>query len=143
MSKELFSSIHGEETDFSKYEMPLEKHWHLSKLETFRIWILYSIKEDNLKTKDELIRSLEITFQPRYIPIMSDLRFKLGEGFNFEEEFETLTKPLLDEGYIIKKENEFVLTPMVKDGWTEYSAELDTIKPNNREPLILPNPLSP
>ncbi|MFW6117086.1 MAG: hypothetical protein ACOC6G_00700 [Thermoproteota archaeon] len=111
MSKELFSSIHGEETDFSKYEMPLEKHWHLSKFETFRIWILYSIKEDNLKTKDELIRSLEITFQPGYIPIMSDLRFNLGEGFNFGEEFDTLIEPLLDEEYLIKKEDKFVLTP--------------------------------
>lgn len=110
LSKEVFFSIKGEETDFSKYEMPLEKHWHLSKLETFRTWVLYSIKEDNLNTKDELVSSLERTFKPGYIPILSEFRFSLGEGFDFEKEFDNIIKPLLDEKFLIKKGGKLVLT---------------------------------
>jgi len=110
LSKEAFSSIKGEETDFSKYEIPLERHWHLSRLETFRTWILYSIKEDNLNTKEELINSLEKTFKPKYIPILSEFRFSFGERFDFEKEFDNLIKPLLEEKFIIKKGKNFILT---------------------------------
>jgi len=110
LSKEALSSIKGEETDFSKYEIPLERHWHLSKLETFRTWVLYSIKEDNLNTKEELINSLERIFKPKYIPILSEFRFALGKGFDFENEFDNLIKPLLEEKFIIKKGKNFILT---------------------------------
>ena len=110
LSKEAFSSIKGEETDFSKYEIPLERHWHLSKLETFRAWILYSIKEDNLNTKEELVNSLERTFKPKYIPILSEFRFALGKGFDFEKDFGNLIAPLIKEKFIIKKGKNFILT---------------------------------
>lgn len=110
LSKEVISSIKGEETDFSKYEIPFEKHWHLSKLETFRTWILYSIREDNLKMKYELISSLEKTFQPEYIPILSEFKFMLGEGFDFEKEFDNLVEPLLDKKLLVKKDDKLILT---------------------------------
>jgi len=110
LSKDAFSSIKGEATDLSKYKIPLEKHWHLSKLETFKIWILYSIKEDNLSTKEELINSLERTFKPNYIPVLSKYRFNLGEEFDFEKEFKNLIKPLLEEKFIIKKDKNYILT---------------------------------
>jgi len=110
LSKEALSSIKGEKTDFSKYEIPFERHWHLSKLETFRTWILYSIKEDDLNTKEELINSLERTFKPKYIPILSEFRFALGKRFDFEKEFDNLIKPLLEEKFIIKKGKNFILT---------------------------------
>jgi len=110
LSKDAFSSIKGEATDLSKYKIPLEKHWHLSKLETFKIWILYSIKEDNLSTKEELINSLERIFKPNYIPVLSKYRFNLGEEFDFEKEFKNLIKPLLEEKFIIKKDKNYILT---------------------------------
>ena len=110
LSKDAFSSIKGEATDLSKYKIPLEKHWHLSKLETFKIWILYSIKEDNLSTKEELINSLERTFKPNYIPVLSKYRFNLGEEFDFEKEFKNLIKSLLEEKFIIKKDKNYILT---------------------------------
>jgi cation diffusion facilitator family transporter len=110
LSKEVFFSIKGEETDFSKYEMPLEKRWHLSKLETFRTWILYSIKEDNLNTEHGLVSSLERTFKPKYIPILSEFKFGLGKGFDFEREFGNIIKPLLDENFLIKRDETLILT---------------------------------
>ena len=110
LTKEALSSFKGEETDFSKYEIPLEKRWHLNKLETFRTWILYSIKEDNLNTREELIDSLRRAFKSKYTPILSEFRFALGKGFDFEKEFDNLIKPLLEEKFIIKKGKNFILT---------------------------------
>ena len=108
--REVFSSIKGEEIDFSKYEIPFEKKWHLSRLETFRSWILYSIKEDDLKTRNELVTALERTFKPRYVPILSEFKFSLGEDFDFEGEFDNLIKPMLDEKLLIKEGDRFILT---------------------------------
>ena len=115
LSKEALSSIRGEETDFSKYKIPLEKHWHLSKIESFRIWILYSIKKDNLTSKEEIINSLEETYKPQYIPILSEFKFNLGEGFDFEEKFNDLIEPLLDKKLLIKEDNKFIITKAGKD----------------------------
>lgn len=115
LSKEALSSIRGEETDFSKYEIPLEKRWHLSKIESFRIWILYSIKKDNLKNKEEIINSLEETYKPGYIPVLSEFKFNLGKGFDFEEKFNDLIKPLLDEKLLIKEDDKIILTKAGKD----------------------------
>ena len=110
LTKEALSSFKGEETDFSRYEIPLEKRWHLNKLETFRTWILYSIKEDNLNTKEELIDSLKRAFKMKYTPTLSEFRFALDKGFDFEKEFDNLIKPLLEEKFIIKKSKNFILT---------------------------------
>ena len=125
LSKEALSSIRGEETDFSKYEIPLERHWHLSKLETFRTWILYSIREDNLNTKEELINSLERTFKSNYISIPSDFRFTIDEEFDFEKEFDCIIKPLLKEKFIIKKGESFILT---EDGKSRIARIFKRIK---------------
>ena len=110
LSKEALSSAKGEEIDPSRYETPLEKQWRLSRRETFQTWILYSMKEDEAFAKDELVNSLERTFNPKYIPIFSEFRFNLGEGFNFDEEFDNLTKPLLNRGLLVRKEGGFALT---------------------------------
>jgi cation diffusion facilitator family transporter len=110
LSKEALSSIKGEKTDFSKYEIPFEKHWHMGKLETFRTWILYSISENNVNTRAELVHSLEKTFQPEYIPILSEFRLNLGKGFDFEKEFNNLIEPLIDEKLLTPKDDELLLT---------------------------------
>jgi cation diffusion facilitator family transporter len=56
LSKETVASIRGEEVDLKKYEVPFEKHWELSKLETFRTWVLYSVKEFKFNTRDEIVQ---------------------------------------------------------------------------------------
>jgi len=125
LSKEAFHSIKGEETDFSKYGIPFERHWHLSKLETFRTWVLYSIKEDGLNTKEELVNSLESVFKPNYTPIPGKSRYGFGEGFDFEREFDSIIKPLLEEGFIIKKGRNFILT---EDGKRRIDRTFKTIR---------------
>jgi len=115
LSKEALASIRGEETDFSKYEIPFEKHWNLSKIESFRIWILYFMKKDHLTSKDEIIASLEETYQANYIPILSEFKFKIGAGIDFVEKYNDLIKPLLDKKLLIKEGEKIILTRAGKE----------------------------
>jgi hypothetical protein len=110
LSKETIVSIKGEDVDLQKYEIPFERHWELSKLETFRTWILYSVKELKLNTRDDLIQELERTFKPRYIPILTEFKFSLGKGCDFEESFDTLVNPLLRNHLLTKRNGDFIIT---------------------------------
>jgi divalent metal cation (Fe/Co/Zn/Cd) transporter len=110
LSKEMLASMKGKPMDLTKYEMPLEKKWQQSKLETFRSWILYSTREEGINTKAEIIHSLEKTFDPAYVPILSEFRFSLGRGFNFSKSFDILMEPLLNEGLLIQKDEGYIIT---------------------------------
>ena len=109
LSREVATFIKGEAVDLSRYEIPFQKHWKLSKLETFRIWILYSI-ENRLNTKEALIESLERVFRRRYFPTLSESRYGVGEEINFEEEFNNLIKPLLENRLVAEEDGKFILT---------------------------------
>jgi divalent metal cation (Fe/Co/Zn/Cd) transporter len=124
LSKETFASIKGEDVDLEKYEVPFESHWRMSKLETFRTWILYSIKELELKTRNELVDELTCTFKPEYIPILTEYKFRLGEGFDFEESFDALVKPLLDAGLLKKNDGDFLITDKGEKRITELTKNI-------------------
>ena len=110
LSKETIASIKGEEVDLKKYEIPFEKHWEMSKVETFRTWILFSVKELKLNTRDELIHELERTFKPKYVPILTEFKFSLGKGFDFEKSLDTLVNPLVESGLLVKRKGGFFIT---------------------------------
>jgi Co/Zn/Cd efflux system component len=124
LSKETIASIKGEEVDLKKYEIPFEKHWELSKLETFRTWILYSVKEVKLNTRDELIHELERTFKPKYVPILTEFKFSLGKGFDFEESFDTLVNPLVKNDLLTKQNGDFFITDKGKKRVAELTRSL-------------------
>ena len=124
LSKETFASIKGEDVDLEKYEVPFERHWRMSKIETFRTWILYSIKELELKTRNELVNELKRTFKPEYIPILTEYKFRLGEGFDFEESFDTLVNPLLENGLLDKQNGDFLITDKGGRNLTELTKNL-------------------
>jgi cation diffusion facilitator family transporter len=124
LSKETFASIKGEDVDLEKYEVPFERHWRMSKLETFRTWILYSVKELKLKTRNELVNELQQTFKPEYVPILTEYKFRLGEGLDFEESFDALVNPLLENGLLNKRNGDFLITDKGKKHVTELTTNL-------------------
>jgi len=124
LSKETIASIKGEEVDLKKYETPFEKQWELSKLETFRIWVLYSVKELKLNTKDKLVQELERTFKPKYVPILTEFKFSLGKGFDFKESFETLVNPLVENSLLVKRNGDFLITDKGIKRMTELTRSL-------------------
>jgi hypothetical protein len=110
LTKEALVTIKGEEVNLDKYKYPFEEHWHLSKLESFKLWILYTIRENGIKSREEIINSLKQTFDPEYIPVFSEFKFSLGKGFDFSEKFDTLTEPLLESKLVIEDRGEFFLS---------------------------------
>jgi len=114
LSGEVMSSVKGEGTDFSKYEMSLEKHWRLAKMDTYRNWVLYSINEDGLSERDEIVDSLERTFGSKYVPILSDFKLDSRGEFSFGRDFDDLIKPLLDKGLLVQEGGELTLTEQGK-----------------------------
>ena len=124
LSKETIASLKGEDVNLEKYEIPFERHWRMSKIETFRTWILYSIKELELKTKYELINELKRTFKPEYVPILTEFKFRLGEGFDFEESFDALMCPLLEKGLLNKKNENFLITDKGRKHLTKLTKNL-------------------
>jgi len=125
--KEVISSVKGEETDFSKYKLLFEKYWRISTQDSFRIWILYSLKEKSMK-KHELITGLEKTFKRTYIPILSEFEFTAAEGFDFTKKFDSLVQPLLDENMAAKKDGTFVITRTGRQYVNTTLKSRDTIK---------------
>jgi Co/Zn/Cd efflux system component/predicted transcriptional regulator len=124
LAREAISSLKGEETDFSAYRMPFEKHYKGYKTESFRSWILYSMLEDGLRTGEELIASLEKVFKPKYVPILSEFGYSLGEGMDFKTEFNALITPLLDKGYLAQDGDSFELTPSGKRAIERWIREM-------------------
>jgi cation diffusion facilitator family transporter len=124
LSKETIASIKGEEVDLKKYEIPFERHWELSKLETFRTWILYSVRELKLNTRDELVQELERTFKPKYVPILTEFKFSLGKGFDFEESFDTLVNSLVENDLLVKRNGDFLITEEGRKRITELTRSL-------------------
>lgn len=109
LSREVISSVKGEETDFSKYETFLEKRWKRGSIESFRFWTLYNLEGGNLD-RDGLITGLERTFKQTYIPVLSEFEVSAADGFDFDERFHELIQPLLDQAMVTRKDNTYVIT---------------------------------
>jgi hypothetical protein len=124
LSREAISSLKGKETDFSAYRIPFEKHYKGYRTESFRSWILYSMLEDGLRTGEELMASLEKVFKPKYVPILSEFGYSLGEGIDFKTEFNDLILPLLEKGYLVQDGDSFELTPSGKRAIEKWIREM-------------------
>jgi cation diffusion facilitator family transporter len=130
LTKEAFATVKGEEVNLDKYKYLFEEQWHLSKLESFRLWILYTIRENKIKTKEKIIKSLKKTFDPEYMPVISEFKFSLGKGFGFSEKFNILIKPLLEKNLIVENQGEFSLT---KEGERHLDRKFHLIRYHERK----------
>ena len=130
LTKEALITMKEEGTNLDKYKYPFEEQWHLSKLDSFRLWILYTIREKGLKTREEIIDDLKQTFSPEYMPVFSEFKFSLGKGFDFSGKFNTLTESLLEEGLIIENRRDFSLT---KDGEKHLDKKFNLIRYHERK----------
>jgi Co/Zn/Cd efflux system component len=109
--QEAISAQRGEEEDYSGYKLPLEEYWEENKLMAFRNWILYALWAEELKTRPEIISSLEKAFHPEnYVPVLSELKATCSECYNFEGKFEVLIHPLKKHELLIEKVEVYTLT---------------------------------
>ena len=121
LGKEVISSAHGDQPDFSKYTYMLEPFWNRTRMECLRTWILYSLNSQPADSK-ELIQILENTFQKTYVPIVSEFGINGGEGIDISRDIDKLTAPLIeqqlitctDEGFILTKRGRKYIDRMIK-----------------------------
>ncbi|MCE7698910.1 MAG: cation transporter [Methanobacterium paludis] len=109
--RDVISARQGKEEDYSQFKMPLEECWEENKLIAFRNWILYVIWAEKLKTRQEIVSSLQRVFHPEnYIPVLSELKATCSHDYDFEGKFETLIKPLKEHELLIEEIEEYDLT---------------------------------
>jgi len=124
LTREVNKSMKGQQPEFSKFKLPIEKRFEQRRSDNFRNWILYSIYKDTLSTKHELVASLEKTFRPSYFPTKFN-EFRFGAGVDFENDFSVLIKPLVDAAYIIETNGAYSLT---SKGKTFIKDTVDTLR---------------
>lgn len=107
--RETVRSLQGSAPEFSKFKLPFEKQITQRRTNIFQHWIMHTIHNDKLRTKSEIVASLEKTFRPNYIPAVFT-EFMAGIDVNFEANFVELIAPLLNEGYLTEKTGRYKLT---------------------------------
>jgi Co/Zn/Cd efflux system component len=109
--QESISAQRGEDEDYPNYKLPLEEYWEENKLMAFRNWILYTLWAEELKTRPEIISSLERVFHPEnYIPVLSELKATCLECYDFEGKFKILIRPLKEHELLIEEVKVYTLT---------------------------------
>lgn len=109
LTREIRRSMKGEQPEFSKFKLPIEKRFEQFRLDNIRNWILYTLHTSKSRTKQGLVDSLEKTFRPSYFPAAFN-EFRLGTDIDLEEDFSDLIKPLVDDAYIVEAKGAYLLT---------------------------------
>ncbi len=102
--RETFNSMQGQEIDFDKFSGHIDNRWKSEKNKAFMATILYSLLKNKHMSEKELITILEDTFQPGYIPVLSE--FQIGFAFNtdFEQILPEMMAPLIDQSIVKQDE---------------------------------------
>jgi hypothetical protein len=109
LSKEVISSAHGDQPDFSKYTYMLEPFWKRTRMECIRNWILYSLIPQPA-TREEVIHIMENTFHNAYVPIISEFSINRGEPTTISTHIDELIDPLMEEELITYTDKRLMLT---------------------------------
>jgi cation diffusion facilitator family transporter len=124
LSREVAKSMKGQKPEFSRYKLPFEDEIEQQRRNGFRDWILYSIRQDKLSTKQEIVASLERTFRPSYLPELFK-EFTIGRGVIFDDIFFELTTPLTQQGYLTENNGVYAITAK---GKTYIKDTIDTMR---------------
>lgn len=110
--KDAKSSYEGEETDFSKYKTFFGDYIKINHLETFRLWILFAIRNKNINTQKELVKSFNEIFKDNYIPVISELDLIPNENLDFQNNFEEIISHLIDNNWVEKNGDNYKITEL-------------------------------
>jgi cation diffusion facilitator family transporter len=109
LTREAAKSMKGQKPEFSKYKLPFEEQIGQRRMDNFRNWTLYSIRNGKLCTKQEIATSLEKAFRPSYLPeLFAELH--IGKNVDFEENITEITAPLIEQGYLAEDNGKYWIT---------------------------------
>jgi len=110
LTREAIRSASGEALNLSKYGTFFEKRWNKKWIQSYKLWILYSITEYKLNTKAELIDMLEKTFSHGFVPILSDTELNDGIKYDFNAHFDELIQSLKERSYVSESKGIYNIT---------------------------------
>jgi cation diffusion facilitator family transporter len=107
--RETAKTLQGAKPEFSKFKLPFEKRFNQRRTNIFQHWIMHVVHNEKLRTKGEIVISLEKTFRPNYMPAVYT-EFMAGMDVNFDVNFAELISPLLGAGYLTEKSGRYKIT---------------------------------
>lgn len=109
LTRQTIRTLKGEEPDYSQFKLPFEKEIGVRRLENFRNWVLYLVKNEKQCTRQAIVISLEKTFRPSYMPAVFS-EFTMGKDFDFQASFEEIVQPLIENCYLQETDGVYSVT---------------------------------
>jgi Co/Zn/Cd efflux system component len=137
--REAISVQKGAEEDYSQeYKLPLQECWEENKLMAFRNWILYVLWEEDLRTRREIVSSLERAFHPgNYVPVLSELNATCSQMYDFERNFENLINPLKEYELLTEEIGNYLLTEKGKEYLNNFIKNFKYYDVNRFDTILL------
>ncbi|MGD6809694.1 MAG: cation diffusion facilitator family transporter [Candidatus Bathyarchaeia archaeon] len=124
LTRQIIRTLKGEKPDYSQFKLPFEKVISNRRMETYRNWVLYIVKNEKHCNRQAIVASLEKTFRPSYMPkVFSEVA--MGKDFEFSENFDQIIQPLIETCYLQETEGSYCLT---ESGKTYLKDLIDTAK---------------
>jgi cation diffusion facilitator family transporter len=109
--KDAIFAMKGSQADLSRYKTPFGDWWTHGRRVIVRIWTLFVIENEGLRTRDEILTSLKRAFTPgTYIPVLTELETIPREDLDFGKEFDHLLEALVKNGLLNRKGEDYVIT---------------------------------
>lgn len=124
LTRQTIRSMRGEKPDYTQFKLPFEKQIGARRMETYRNWVLYIVKNEKACNKQAIAASLEKTFRPSYMPAVFS-EFTMGKDYDFEANFDAITQPLIKNCYLQETDGSYSLTD---SGKTYLKDLIDTAK---------------
>lgn len=103
LALELIRTLHGEEMNFSKYELGFVEEYQTFQQEQLSDWLLYIIRQNQFESQKELLKYCHETLNVQDVPILREL------GYRKKEEVDKQIKSVLEnfkKTGVIKMEEE-------------------------------------
>jgi len=118
--RETYSSMQGKEIDFDKYSGHIDTLWKSEKNRAFMATILYNLLKHDRLSKEALINILKESFQPGYIPVLSEFQIGFAVNSDFDKLFPVLIEPLINREIVIHNEKHYILNKRKRVEIEEY-----------------------
>lgn len=109
LTRQTIRSMKGEKPDYNQFKIPFAEHIGAKRMETYRNWVLYILKNEKACTKQAIAASLLKTFRPSYMPAVFS-EFTMGKNFDFEANFDEIVKPLIENCYLQETDGVYSIT---------------------------------
>jgi hypothetical protein len=108
LTTEVFKMAKGGELNLSSFGREYEKVIDKHRKGYFRSWTLLSLRD--VHSKEDIVSRFNSSFATEDLPVVSHFGFSLWQGFDLENQLDSLLEELSDEGLMTVADGEYRLT---------------------------------